>query len=53
MVRGFSNDNLSLQVCFQTPLRDPVTKKIMSPSHVGRLATLDDCTYALELLTLK
>ncbi|XP_053358815.1 transforming acidic coiled-coil-containing protein 3 isoform X1 [Clarias gariepinus] len=42
-----------VKVCFQTPLRDPVTKKIMSPSRVGRMATLDDCANALESLTLK
>lgn len=41
-----------LQVCFQTPLRDPVTKKIMSPSRVGTMAALDDCTNALESLML-
>ncbi|MCJ8731081.1 hypothetical protein PDJAM_G00191810 [Pangasius djambal] len=42
-----------VKVCFQTPLRDPVTRKIMSPSRVDRMATLDDCTEALESLTLK
>ncbi|MCI4376908.1 hypothetical protein PGIGA_G00193840 [Pangasianodon gigas] len=42
-----------VKVCFQTPLRDPVTRKIMSPSRVGKMATLDDCTNALESLTLK
>ncbi|TST98546.1 ATP-dependent RNA helicase TDRD9 [Bagarius yarrelli] len=41
-----------VKVCFQTPLRDPVTKKIMSPSRVGRTATLDDCMNAMESLTL-
>ncbi|XP_060727640.1 transforming acidic coiled-coil-containing protein 3 isoform X1 [Tachysurus vachellii] len=41
-----------MKVCFQTPLRDPVTKKIMSPSRVGKTATLDDCAKALECLTL-
>ncbi|XP_046727463.1 transforming acidic coiled-coil-containing protein 3 isoform X1 [Silurus meridionalis] len=49
------NKNISkgVKVCFQTPLRDPVTKRIMSPSRVGRMATLDDCTNALESLKLK
>ncbi|KAB5582203.1 hypothetical protein PHYPO_G00184440 [Pangasianodon hypophthalmus] len=42
-----------VKVCFQTPLRDPVTRKIMSPSRVGKMAALDDCTNALESLTLK
>ncbi|KAF4089845.1 hypothetical protein AMELA_G00042940 [Ameiurus melas] len=41
-----------VKVCFQTPLRDPVTKKIMSPSRVGTMAALDDCTNALESLML-
>ncbi|XP_058242644.1 transforming acidic coiled-coil-containing protein 3 [Hemibagrus wyckioides] len=41
-----------VKVCFQTPLRDPVTKRIVSPSHVGQMAALDDCTNSLESLTL-
>ncbi|XP_027023397.2 transforming acidic coiled-coil-containing protein 3 isoform X2 [Tachysurus fulvidraco] len=41
-----------MKVCFQTPLRDPVTKKIMSPSRVGKTATLEECAKALECLTL-
>ncbi|XP_062851749.1 transforming acidic coiled-coil-containing protein 3 [Trichomycterus rosablanca] len=41
-----------VKVCFQTPLRDPVTRKIMSPSRVGKMPTLDDCTFALESLSL-
>ncbi|KAI4885620.1 hypothetical protein NFI96_019062 [Prochilodus magdalenae] len=41
-----------VKVCFQTPRRDPVTKKIMSPSRVGRMATVDDCMAAMESLSL-
>ncbi|KAL7876834.1 hypothetical protein SRHO_G00034770 [Serrasalmus rhombeus] len=41
-----------VKVCFQTPRRDPVTKKIMSPSRVGRMTSLDDCMAALESLSL-
>ncbi|KAG9274963.1 transforming acidic coiled-coil-containing protein 3 [Astyanax mexicanus] len=41
-----------VKVCFQTPRRDPVTKKIMSPSRVGKMASLDDCTALLESLSL-
>ncbi|XP_026885941.2 transforming acidic coiled-coil-containing protein 3 [Electrophorus electricus] len=41
-----------VKVCFQTPLRDPVTRKIMSPSRVGKMDSMDDCTQALESLSL-
>ncbi|KAL7889175.1 hypothetical protein AOLI_G00014330 [Acnodon oligacanthus] len=41
-----------VKVCFQTPRRDPVTKKIMSPSRAGRMTSLDDCMAALESLSL-
>ncbi|XP_067241486.1 transforming acidic coiled-coil-containing protein 3 isoform X2 [Chanodichthys erythropterus] len=39
------------KVCFQTPRRDPVTKKIMSPSRTSRPAIQEDNTKALETLT--
>lgn len=39
------------KVCFQTPRRDPVTKKIMSPSRTSRPISQDDHKNALETLT--
>ncbi|XP_066535508.1 transforming acidic coiled-coil-containing protein 3 [Hoplias malabaricus] len=41
-----------VKVCFQTPRRDPVTKKIMSPSRVGKMTSVEDCMSALESLSL-
>ncbi|RXM99439.1 Transforming acidic coiled-coil-containing protein 3 [Acipenser ruthenus] len=43
-----------VKVCFQTPMRDPVTRKIVSSaSKLESNFTLDDCTKALEKLSLK
>ncbi|KAM9330335.1 transforming acidic coiled-coil-containing protein 3 [Gastrophryne carolinensis] len=45
----------SMKVTFQTPMRDPQTRRIMSPSTVTKpesLFSLDDCTQALEQLHL-
>uniref|UniRef100_W5MJN6 Transforming, acidic coiled-coil containing protein 3 n=1 Tax=Lepisosteus oculatus TaxID=7918 RepID=W5MJN6_LEPOC len=45
-----------VKVCFQTPLRDPVTRKIVSSnkgSQVERADGLDDCTKAMETLSLE
>nr|AAH95573.1 Transforming, acidic coiled-coil containing protein 3 [Danio rerio]AAI65293.1 Tacc3 protein [Danio rerio] len=39
------------KVCFQTPRRDPVTKKIMSPSRTSRPVSQDDHKNAPETLT--
>ncbi|XP_073691012.1 transforming acidic coiled-coil-containing protein 3 [Garra rufa] len=39
------------KVCFQTPRRDPVTKKIMSPSRASRPSSQEDSNKALETLT--
>ncbi|XP_028857451.1 transforming acidic coiled-coil-containing protein 3-like [Denticeps clupeoides] len=39
-----------VKVCFQTPRRDPVSKKILSP--VKKMSVLEDCTRALESLKL-
>ncbi|KAI7805795.1 transforming acidic coiled-coil-containing protein 3 [Triplophysa rosa] len=36
------------KVCFQTPRRDPVTKRIMSPSRTSGTNSQDDSTKALE-----
>uniref|UniRef100_A0A672IGR2 Uncharacterized protein n=1 Tax=Salarias fasciatus TaxID=181472 RepID=A0A672IGR2_SALFA len=33
-----------MKVCFQTPRRDPVTKRILSPSKSVRMSSLDECT---------
>ncbi|XP_017266373.1 transforming acidic coiled-coil-containing protein 3 [Kryptolebias marmoratus] len=41
-----------IKVCFQTPRRDPVTKRIMSPSKSVNLSTMDECTKAMEALQL-
>ncbi|XP_060918693.1 transforming acidic coiled-coil-containing protein 3 [Labrus mixtus] len=40
------------KVCFQTPRRDPVTKRIVSPSKSVKMTSLDECTKALESLNL-
>ncbi|KAK6493478.1 transforming acidic coiled-coil-containing protein 3-like [Huso huso] len=43
-----------VKVCFQTPVRDPVTHKIVSQaSKLENSFTLDDCTKALEKLSLE
>ncbi|KAK1175453.1 transforming acidic coiled-coil-containing protein 3-like [Acipenser oxyrinchus oxyrinchus] len=43
-----------VKVCFQTPMRDPVTRKIVSSaSKLESNFALDDCTKALEKLSLK
>ncbi|KAG1934419.1 transforming acidic coiled-coil-containing protein [Pimephales promelas] len=54
ILRQSQADNISrtaqrgAKVCFQTPRRDPVTKKIMSPSRTSRPAIQEDHTKALE-----
>ncbi|XP_051784635.1 transforming acidic coiled-coil-containing protein 3 isoform X2 [Erpetoichthys calabaricus] len=43
------------KVSFQTPLRDPVSHKIVSPSFCGRFDgsfDIDDCTKAMQLLNI-
>ncbi|XP_008281984.1 transforming acidic coiled-coil-containing protein 3 [Stegastes partitus] len=40
------------KVCFQTPRRDPVTKRILSPSKSVRMSSVDECTKAMESLNL-
>ncbi|CAB1330967.1 unnamed protein product, partial [Coregonus sp. 'balchen'] len=40
------------KVGFQTPRRDPHTKRIVSPTKSLKMASLDDCTKALESLQL-
>lgn len=37
------------KVCFQTPRRDPVTKKILSPSKSVNLSSVDEHTKAMDL----
>ncbi|XP_062326190.1 transforming acidic coiled-coil-containing protein 3 isoform X1 [Osmerus eperlanus] len=41
-----------IKVCFQTPRRDPVTKRIVSPTKSLKMTSLDECTKALEALQL-
>ncbi|XP_059210071.1 transforming acidic coiled-coil-containing protein 3 [Centropristis striata] len=41
-----------VKVCFQTPRRDPVTKRIVSPTKSAKMASLDECTKAMESLRL-
>lgn len=54
ILRQSQADNISrtvpkgAKVCFQTPRRDPVTKRIMSPSRTSGTASQDDSTKALE-----
>lgn len=40
------------KVCFQTPRRDPVTKRILSPTKSVKMTSVDECTKALETLNL-
>ncbi|XP_020343541.1 transforming acidic coiled-coil-containing protein 3 isoform X1 [Oncorhynchus kisutch] len=40
------------KVCFQTPRRDPHTKRIESPTKSLKMASVDYCTKALESLQL-
>ncbi|XP_028251181.1 transforming acidic coiled-coil-containing protein 3 isoform X3 [Parambassis ranga] len=40
------------KVCFQTPRRDPVTKRILSPSKSARMSSVDECAKAMESLHL-
>uniref|UniRef100_A0A8K9UVQ4 Transforming acidic coiled-coil-containing protein C-terminal domain-containing protein n=1 Tax=Oncorhynchus mykiss TaxID=8022 RepID=A0A8K9UVQ4_ONCMY len=40
------------KVCFQTPRRDPHTKRIESPTKSLKMASIDYCTKALESLQL-
>ncbi|XP_041828866.1 transforming acidic coiled-coil-containing protein 3 [Melanotaenia boesemani] len=41
-----------MKVCFQTPRRDPVTKRILSPSKSVKMTSVDECTKALDSLSL-
>ncbi|XP_063780895.1 transforming acidic coiled-coil-containing protein 3 [Pseudophryne corroboree] len=62
ILRPSQKDNLppksvvkSTKVSFQTPMRDPQTRKIVTPSVAGKpesAFTLDDCAQALEQLHL-
>ncbi|KAK0143350.1 Transforming acidic coiled-coil-containing protein 3 [Merluccius polli] len=40
------------KVCFQTPRRDPVTKRILSPSKSAKMASVNECNKAMESLRL-
>uniref|UniRef100_A0A3Q3DNY5 Transforming acidic coiled-coil-containing protein C-terminal domain-containing protein n=1 Tax=Hippocampus comes TaxID=109280 RepID=A0A3Q3DNY5_HIPCM len=41
-----------VKVCFQTPQRDPVTKRILSPAKLLKMTSVDECTKAIESLNL-
>ncbi|XP_040917524.1 transforming acidic coiled-coil-containing protein 3 isoform X2 [Toxotes jaculatrix] len=41
-----------VKVCFQTPRRDPVTKRILSPTKSVKMTSVDECTKAMETLNL-
>ncbi|XP_059373199.1 transforming acidic coiled-coil-containing protein 3-like isoform X2 [Carassius carassius] len=57
ILRQSQADNISkavhrgAKVCFQTPRRDPVTKKIMSPSRTSMPSSQEDSNKALDTLT--
>ncbi|XP_016090822.1 transforming acidic coiled-coil-containing protein 3-like isoform X1 [Sinocyclocheilus grahami] len=57
ILRQSQADNISkavhkgAKVCFQTPRRDPFTKKIMSPSRTSRPSSQEDSNKALDTLT--
>ncbi|XP_036927885.1 transforming acidic coiled-coil-containing protein 3 isoform X2 [Acanthopagrus latus] len=40
------------KVCFQTPRRDPHTKRILSPSKSAKMTSVDECTKSMESLYL-
>ncbi|CAK6956991.1 transforming acidic coiled-coil-containing protein 3 isoform X2 [Scomber scombrus] len=40
------------KVCFQTPRRDPLTKRILSPSKSVKMTSVDECTKAMDCLNL-
>ncbi|XP_076605438.1 transforming acidic coiled-coil-containing protein 3 isoform X1 [Chaetodon auriga] len=40
------------KVCFQTPRRDPMTKRILSPTKSVKMTSVDECTKAMEALNL-
>ncbi|KAF1374864.1 hypothetical protein PFLUV_G00233490 [Perca fluviatilis] len=40
------------KVCFQTPRRDPMTKRIVSPTKSVKMASVDECTKAMDSLNL-
>ncbi|XP_051941295.1 transforming acidic coiled-coil-containing protein 3 [Hippocampus zosterae] len=41
-----------VKVCFQTPRRDPVTKRILSPPNLLKMTSVDKCIKAMESLNL-
>ncbi|XP_054653551.1 transforming acidic coiled-coil-containing protein 3 isoform X2 [Dunckerocampus dactyliophorus] len=41
-----------IKVCFQTPRRDPVTKRLLSPTKIVKIACVDECTKTMESLNL-
>ncbi|MBN3306007.1 TACC3 protein, partial [Amia calva] len=61
ILRQSQNENMpqktlpkSAKVCFQTPMRDPVTRKIVTPcGKVDDSLALDDCAEAFDSLSLE
>lgn len=46
------DDIICVQVCFQTPRRDPLTKMILSPTKTAKMTSVDECTKGIESLNL-
>lgn len=46
------DDIICVQVCFQTPRRDPLTKRILSPTKTAKMISVDECTKGIESLNL-
>ncbi|XP_034432229.1 transforming acidic coiled-coil-containing protein 3 isoform X2 [Hippoglossus hippoglossus] len=43
-----------MKVCFQTPRRDPMTKRLVqSPSKSAKMTSVDECTKAMETLNIE
>ncbi|XP_011613883.2 transforming acidic coiled-coil-containing protein 3 isoform X1 [Takifugu rubripes] len=36
------------KVCFQTPRRDPLTKRIVSPTKTAKMTSVDECSKVIE-----
>ena len=43
---------ICVQVCFQTPRRDPLTKRILSPTKTAKMTSVDECIKGMESLNL-
>lgn len=52
MTRKYIDNVICVQVCFQTPRRDPLTKRILSPTKTAKMTSVDECTKGIESLNL-